>query len=218
MGVPNEIMREQILRALTRQTPLSEDVDFQILAKRTPGFVGADLRDLVDKAGEWSMDQFRQALKRQAAEIQADMETDPARSVAIQSIQLLIRRARNKDAERPSGFETGDLSMLAFLEVLPEIQPSSKREGFATIPDTTWSDIGALQDVRQALEMAIVQPIQNPQRYRNVGISAPTGVLLFGPPGCGKTLLAKAVARESKANFISVKGPELLNKVRSSLQ
>jgi ribosome biogenesis ATPase len=214
MGVPNERMREQILRALTRQTPISTDVDFKILAKKTPGFVGADLRDLVDKAGEWSMDQFRYALKCQATEAQAEMEIDTWYAGAIQSIQLLIRRAKDKDAARPSGFETCDLTMQAFLEVLPEIQPSSKREGFATIPDTTWDDIGALQDVREALEMAVVQPIQNPQRYRNVGISAPTGVLLFGPPGCGKTLLAKAVARESKANFISVKGPELLNKVR----
>jgi ribosome biogenesis ATPase len=134
-------------------------------------------------------------------------------SAAVQSVQQLIRRARAKDIERPAGFEHADLTMEAFLAVLPDIQPSSKREGFATIPDTTWSDIGALQDVREALEMAVVQPIQHPERYKNVGISAPTGVLLFGPPGCGKTLLAKAVARESKANFISVKGPELLNKV-----
>ncbi|KIV99198.1 uncharacterized protein PV09_09149 [Verruconis gallopava] len=217
MGVPNETMREQILRALTREIPLSSDVDFKILAKRTPGFVGADLRDLVDKAGEWSMDQFRKALKLQAADAYGvqprdGMDVDNEPGSVIHSIQLLIKRAKNKDVARPAGFETGDLTMQAFLEVLPEIQPSSKREGFATIPDTTWSDIGALQDVREALEMAIVQPIQNPQRYKNVGISAPTGVLLFGPPGCGKTLLAKAVARESKANFISVKGPELLNK------
>ena len=226
MGVPNELMREQILRALTRQTQLSNNVDFSILAKRTPGFVGADLRDLVDKAGEWSMDEFRKALKNQATDaedeqdhndVPADMDIDNKRSKAIHSIQLLIKRAKDKKAARPDGFEHGDLSMEAFLAVLPDIQPSSKREGFATIPDTTWSDIGALQDVRQALEMHVVQPIQNPQRFKNVGISAPSGVLLFGPPGCGKTLLAKAVARESKANFISVKGPELLNKVSHSL-
>lgn len=218
MGVPNEAMREQILKALTRETPMSADVDFGILAKRTPGFVGADLRDLVDTAGEWSMGQFTRALKIQAADTkktdeQQETETDSRPSPAILSIQRLIRRAKNKDAERPSDLKASDLTMEAFLEVLPKIQPSSKREGFATIPDTTWSDIGALQDVRETLEMAVVQPIQNPQRYKNVGISAPTGVLLFGPPGCGKTLLAKAVARESKANFISVKGPELLNKV-----
>ncbi|KAH0146532.1 AAA-domain-containing protein, partial [Aureobasidium melanogenum] len=92
------------------------------------------------------------------------------------------------------------------------ITPSSKREGFATIPDTTWEDIGALTSVREELQTAIVEPIKSPDLYAAVGISAPTGVLLWGPPGCGKTLLAKAVAAESKANFISVKGPELLNK------
>ena len=219
MGVPNESMREQILRALTRTTPVSEDVDFATLAKRTPGFVGADLRDLVDKAGEWSMEKFREALEEQAYQDENNVDTSNGMSIDIkhlrevQLVRLLATRAKDKSAAMPAGFDNGNLTMSAFLEVLPEIQPSSKREGFATIPDTTWSDIGALQDVRQALEMHVVQPIQNPQRFRNVGISAPSGVLLFGPPGCGKTLLAKAVARESKANFISVKGPELLNKV-----
>ncbi|KAF8474978.1 P-loop containing nucleoside triphosphate hydrolase protein [Kalaharituber pfeilii] len=99
-----------------------------------------------------------------------------------------------------------------FLTALPKIQPSSKREGFATVPDVTWADIGALDSVRIELQIAIVQPIKNPELYRRVGVTAPTGVLLWGPPGCGKTLLAKAVANESKANFISVRGPELLNK------
>ncbi|KAF8458904.1 P-loop containing nucleoside triphosphate hydrolase protein [Terfezia claveryi] len=99
-----------------------------------------------------------------------------------------------------------------FLSALPKIQPSSKREGFATVPDVTWADIGALHSIRVELQMAIVQPIKHPELYASVGITAPTGVLLWGPPGCGKTLLAKAVANESKANFISVRGPELLNK------
>lgn len=102
-----------------------------------------------------------------------------------------------------------------FLEALKEVQPSSKREGFATIPDVTWDDIGALHSIRDELHMAIVEPIRRPELFKRVGISAPCGVLLWGPPGCGKTLLAKAVANESGANFISVKGPELLNKVRN---
>lgn len=99
-----------------------------------------------------------------------------------------------------------------FLTALPKIQPSSKREGFATVPDVTWADIGALAPIRIEMQMAIVQPIKRPELYASVGITAPTGVLLWGPPGCGKTLLAKAVANESRANFISVRGPELLNK------
>jgi ribosome biogenesis ATPase len=217
MGVPNEAMREQILRAQTRETPLAEDVDFTRLAKMTPGFVGADLRDLVGKAGEWSMDQYREALEEQAGEPDISVDNYTALSDTDKSILRLISRARDRDQDEPSGYEDTKITMEAFLAVLPDIQPSSKREGFATIPDTTWDDIGALQDVREELEMAIVQPIKNPERYKKVGISAPTGVLLWGPPGCGKTLLAKAVARESKANFISVKGPELLNKVSASI-
>ena len=104
-----------------------------------------------------------------------------------------------------------------FMLALKEIQPSAQREGFATVPDVTWSDIGALHATRNELHMAVVQPIHRPELFRAVGIDAPAGVLLWGPPGCGKTLLAKAVANESQANFISVKGPELLNKVRRFL-
>ncbi|KAH0833427.1 P-loop containing nucleoside triphosphate hydrolase protein [Lanmaoa asiatica] len=99
-----------------------------------------------------------------------------------------------------------------FRDALAHVQPSSKREGFATVPDVTWSDIGALHGIREELQMAIVQPIRRPELFKAVGIEAACGVLLWGPPGCGKTLLAKAVANESRANFISVKGPELLNK------
>jgi ribosome biogenesis ATPase len=221
MGVPNEPMREMILRALTREPALAEDVDFSLLAKKTAGFVGADLKDLVSKAGTWSMDQYREALEMQAAQANADMDIDDTPGVSgstiDQSIDRLIDRVLDKGAVRPPGYEDTVISMAAFEAVLPIIVPSSKREGFATVPDTTWRDVGALEGVRDELQMAIVEPIQNPERYAKVGISAPTGVLLWGPPGCGKTLLAKAVAAESKANFISVKGPELLNKVRFSL-
>jgi ribosome biogenesis ATPase len=100
-----------------------------------------------------------------------------------------------------------------FMLALKEVQPSAQREGFATVPDVTWADIGALHATRSELHMAVVQPIRRPELFRAVGIDAPAGVLLWGPPGCGKTLLAKAVANESQASFISVKGPELLNKV-----
>ena len=95
---------------------------------------------------------------------------------------------------------------------LKKVQPSAMREGFTTIPNVTWDNVGALKNIREELEMSIVQPIKNPQLFARVGLSAPAGVLLYGPPGCGKTLVAKAVSNESKANFISIKGPELLNK------
>lgn len=99
-----------------------------------------------------------------------------------------------------------------FITALPTIQPTAKREGFATVPDVTWQNVGALDRIRMELHMCIVQPIKKPELYEKVGITAPAGVLMWGPPGCGKTLLAKAVANESRANFISIKGPELLNK------
>jgi ribosome biogenesis ATPase len=99
-----------------------------------------------------------------------------------------------------------------FLTAIPLVQPSSQREGFATIPDVSWDDIGALQSIREELTMSVLEPIRSPEKFKALGLQLPAGVLLYGPPGCGKTLLAKAIAHESGANFISVKGPELLDK------
>eukprot|EP01134_Creolimax_fragrantissima_P000702 CFRG0702T1 len=104
------------------------------------------------------------------------------------------------------------VTMSDFELAVKQVQPSAKREGFATVPDVTWDDIGALDTVRLELRMAILEPIRNPQKFEAVGLNTPAGVLLYGPPGCGKTLLAKAIASESGTSFISVKGPELLNK------
>ena len=95
---------------------------------------------------------------------------------------------------------------------LSQIQPTSKREGFSTIPNVSWENVGGLKELREELYYDIVLPIINPQKLKLVGLTKAAGVLLYGPPGCGKTLLAKAVANEAKANFISIKGPELLNK------
>jgi ribosome biogenesis ATPase len=99
-----------------------------------------------------------------------------------------------------------------FMKALKKVQPTAQREGFTTIPNVSWDDIGALSKIRAELQVSIVDPIRKPEKYEKVGLTAPAGVLLFGPPGCGKTLVAKAVSHESKANFISIKGPELLNK------
>lgn len=211
MTVPSEPVREQILRALTRKMRMADDLDFKTLAKRTPGFVGADLNDLVSTAGSAAIKRYLEILKSNSGdemEIE-EMEMDDL-SPKVRELRRLIAHAK----ENPMGEETETVlvSNADFFTALPKIQPSSKREGFATIPDTTWADIGALGGVRDELATAIVEPIKNPDIYAQVGITAPTGVLLWGPPGCGKTLLAKAVANESRANFISVKGPELLNK------
>ncbi|CAG9799899.1 unnamed protein product [Chironomus riparius] len=109
-----------------------------------------------------------------------------------------------------------DLEKLAisrddFLDALKHVQPSAKREGFITVPDVTWDNIGSLKDIRSELQLAILAPVKFPEKLHQLGLESPSGVLLCGPPGCGKTLLAKAVANEAGINFISVKGPELLN-------
>ncbi|EMD95612.1 hypothetical protein COCC4DRAFT_183193 [Bipolaris maydis ATCC 48331] len=217
MGVPSESVRKSILTALTRETKLSPDVDLHFLAKRTAGFVGADLKDLVSKAGTFSMAQYRRALEQQTSAMEGIMDIDnnvpqSEEATVNRSIRLLIQRVKDKEAPRPEGFEHPFIDMAAFKAVLPSITPSSRREGFATVPDITWSDVGALEGIREELKMAICAPIEDPERFARVGITAPAGVLLWGPPGCGKTLIAKAAAAESKANFISVRGPELTNK------
>ena len=209
LGVPSEAVRNQILKALTRQMALSEGLDLRHLAKLTPGFVGADLQDLVSTAGAAAIRRFLDTFRSQANEMDIDGDS-ASTSHKVLELRRLIKRAKEPSAN--DIVETIRITNEDFLTALPKIQPSSKREGFATIPDTTFADIGALRPVREELLTAIVEPIKNPEKYERVGITAPTGVLLWGPPGCGKTLLAKAVANESKANFISVKGPELLNK------
>jgi len=103
--------------------------------------------------------------------------------------------------------------MKDFELAIPHVQPSATREGFATIPDVTWKSIGALDSIRMDLEMALLSPIKHREMYEALGLeTTSSGVLLYGPPGCGKTLLAKALANECQLNFVSVKGPELLNK------
>lgn len=221
MSVPNEASREKILRALTRESKVADDVDYEVLARRTPGFVGADLEDLVLTASEAAMERCLSVLEADAAAAlpPLEMEIDPGNSASgrspassiVASLDRLIKYTKTT-----SHLHTNPPTILVtnadFLTALPTIQPSALREGFATIPTTTFADIGALAHHRSSLDTAIIGPIANPKAYASLGIAPATGLLLWGPPGCGKTLLAKAVANESKANFISVKGPELLNK------
>ena len=248
LTVPDEEAREKILRVLCQKLRLSGDFDFRDLAKKTPGFVGADLSALTSEAGRAAINRIFQTLKSSPAApppaddiASGDADGDTAMDVdgpsqplgnptsasasasavpapiAADAAHGPASLIQNFLAAYPSRLTEEQLSPLTitntdFLVAVPKIQPSSKREGFATVPDVTWDAIGALQSIRQELQMSIVLPIKDPELFRDVGLDKPIGVLLWGPPGCGKTLLAKAVANESHANFISVKGPELLNK------
>lgn len=230
LTVPSESARAQILRALTRETNVAADVDFDYLAKRTPGFVGADLNDLVSTAGAAAIRRYLAILKTnsEAAAIDVDMgnansseqehpasagfQSVPRVSPVVTSLRKLIKYTKETPSSATSEPDAIEISHADFVNSLPLVQPSALREGFATIPTTTFADIGALRQHRTELLSTIIQPILQPALYAHFGITAPSGMLLWGPPGCGKTLLAKAVANESKANFISVKGPELLNK------
>ncbi|KAJ1913752.1 Ribosome biogenesis ATPase rix7 [Mycoemilia scoparia] len=225
LGVPDDVGREKILRILCKKLRLSGGFDYQALAKSTPGYVGADLNALTTAAGMIAVKRIFQEMKSRGAEkaskavaesdvdmmdIDSSLWDDQPSEKKLQWISEFLEA-------HPEPLTEEELSALAitnadFIEALKKVQPSAQREGFATVPGVTWKDIGALDRIREELRMSIVEPIRHPEFFAKVGISSPSGVLLWGPPGCGKTLLAKAVANESHTNFISVKGPELLNK------
>jgi ribosome biogenesis ATPase len=207
LGVPDEQGRERILRAMTKGMRLSGDFDFKVLARKTPGFVGADVRSLAKEAAVLAINRiFKDVLKDQDSVsdelVTADGEVDNSDTKDQAIVSPMT-------AEQ---MEPLFVTMDDFLCAIPMVQPSSKREGFATVPDVTWDDIGALHCIREELTMSVLEPIRNPEKFQALGLPLPAGVMLYGPPGCGKTLLAKAIAHESGANFISVKGPELLDK------
>ncbi|CEP60556.1 putative AAA family ATPase RIX7 LALA0_S01e13630g [Lachancea lanzarotensis] len=227
LNVPNELSRLHILRKMSQNLKIDGDIDFSKLAKLTPGFVGADLKALSTAAGTCAIKRIFQDYASSPQASPGLMEVDGGfgssdiamelKNTANMIDPLPLSTVQKFLQNFPQPLSQEQLSSLSikyedFLKALPTIQPTAKREGFATVPDVSWSNIGALNKIRVELNMAIVQPIKRPELYEKVGISAPAGVLLWGPPGCGKTLLAKAVANESRANFISIKGPELLNK------
>uniref|UniRef100_A0A8C6NLW9 Nuclear VCP like n=1 Tax=Nothobranchius furzeri TaxID=105023 RepID=A0A8C6NLW9_NOTFU len=195
LGIPDEAARLRILRTLCRKLVLPEDFDYQQLARLTPGYVGADLM----------------ALCREAAMAAVNRVLLKAREPLQEQLWILVNLLKTTETLSEPELVSLSILMSDFQEALTHVQPSAKREGFATIPDVTWENVGALQEIREELTMAILGPVRSPQHFKALGLTAPSGVLLAGPPGCGKTLLAKAVANESGLNFISVKGPELLN-------
>lgn len=198
LGVPDEDARIGILKTMTRDMKLSGDFDFKLLARKTPGYVGADVRSLTKEAAVIAINRiFKNVLVDQ--KLPSDMADQSGAGAAVTPLTI-------------EEMEPLHITMDDFLLAIPQVQPSSKREGFATVPGVSWDEIGALDSVRDELTLSVLEPIRNPEKFHALGIPLPAGVMLYGPPGCGKTLLAKAIANESGANFISVKGPELLDK------
>lgn len=207
LAVPDEDARLSILKTMTKGMKLSGDFDFKSLARKTPGFVGADVRSLTKEAAVVAINRiFRDVLKDQALSAVNEVDGENAGSSSMNDESMKLNPLT------PEQMEPLNVTMDDFLAAIPMVQPSSKREGFATVPDVSWDDIGALKDVREELTLSVLEPIRNPEKFQALGIPLPAGLMLYGPPGCGKTLLAKAIANESGANFISVKGPELLDK------
>ncbi|TFF87442.1 MAG: AAA family ATPase, partial [Promethearchaeota archaeon] len=180
--VPNEKGRKEIFQIHTRNMPLDSKISLKEYSQITHGFVGADISAVCREAAMSS-------LRRYLPKINLDSEMiDP---------ELL---------------EQIEVTKEDFDEAMKEVLPSGIREVFVEIPNVNWEDVGGLDDLKQKLIEAVDWPISNPKIFKRMGIRPPKGILLYGPPGCGKTLLARAVASETNANFISIKGPELLSK------
>lgn len=271
LGIPSLKSRKEILEILCKTLTLNEDVDINAIAQITPGFVGADLQALLNKASTY-------AVKRVFAEIRAKekvpvievketpkttkevvdipngeqqgeetkandtgdapnvtdetptqpanvetpgpelsnesstddakQETEPIPIDPVQEVLGLLEDSKTYSKEQLLGLS---IKHEDFLKALKTTKPCAVREGIVTVPDVTWDDVGSLSQVRKDLQLAVLAPVKYPEQLKKLGLAAPSGVLLCGPPGCGKTLLAKAVANEAGVNFISVKGPELLN-------
>ncbi len=182
IGVPDKPGRYEILQIHTRGMPLAQDVDLKKLAEMTHGYTGADLASL---ARETAM----KALRRYLPKINLEEERIP-----------------------PSVLEEMEVRMEDFINAYKEITPTAMREVYIEVPTVHWTDVGGLEEVKQELREAVEWPLNNPEMFNRMGIRPPKGIMLFGPPGCGKTLLARAVSTESEANFITIKGPEVFSK------
>ena len=182
IGVPDRDGRLDILQIHTRGMPLDKDVNLDRLADISHGFVGADLYALAKEAGI-------RALRRILPEIDLSAESIPGETLN----KIIVK-------------------MQDFIDVVNEMEPSAMREVFVEVPDVKWQDIGGLESIKQELREAVEWPLKYQGVFAYADATPPKGILLYGPPGTGKTLMAKAAANESEANFISIKGPELLSK------
>ncbi|MGO8705056.1 MAG: CDC48 family AAA ATPase [Candidatus Brocadiia bacterium] len=181
LPIPDRNGRKEILDIHSRGMPLAADVEVAQLAAITHGFVGADLQALCREAAMICLRRIMPEIDFAAAKIPYD---------ALMKLEV---------------------HMADFTEALREIEPSAIREVFVEIPEVHWEDVGGLQKVKEQLVESIEWPLKHPDLFQRAGVKPPKGILLAGPPGCGKTLLAKAAAHESQVNFISVKGPSLLS-------
>lgn len=188
INIPDEKGRYDILQKLFSNRVLDADVQLMEISRKTPGFLVADLKALFQGTIFVAFNRCLSLHERRIKENSSEM------------------------CESYNNFQELIISKNDFSTALLHVQPSAKREGFAIASGISWNDIGALQSIRQTLDRSVIYPLKYPELYRSMGLKVPVGILLWGPPGCGKTLVAKAIANESHLNFISVKGPELLNK------
>jgi len=180
MGIPDEKGRLEILQIKTRDMRLGKDIDLEFLARNTHGYVGADLQQLC-------MEAALECIRSKMGLI--DFDKDQVDKKILDSIVV-----EGKHFDHAVGI----------------VAPSSLRENQVEVPDVKWEDVGGLEDVKRELHETVQYPVEHAEKYVKFGMSPSKGVLFYGPPGCGKTLLAKAIANEAGANFISIKGPELL--------
>ncbi len=182
ISVPDKTARLNILKIHTRNMPLAKDVILENFAGKTHGFVGADLSALTKEA---AMHVLRKVLP----------------SLRLEEDEAIPKEVLEKIIIHPEDFDAA----------LKVVRPSAMREVLVETPNVGWNDIGGLERTKQSLKEAIEWPVKYPDSFKRLGIRAPRGILLYGSPGTGKTMLAKAVAKESEANFIQVKGPSLLS-------
>tara|TARA_B100000900_G_scaffold94021_1_gene77244 strand:+ start:2681 stop:4912 length:2232 start_codon:yes stop_codon:yes gene_type:complete len=182
IGVPDKNGRSEIIGIHTRGMPISDDFEIEWLLDNTHGFVGADISALVREAA-------MKALRRYLPEIDLDEEQIPAEVL-----------------------EKMEVRMADFRLAIKEIEPSALREIYLEVPEVSWDQVGGLMEVKERLKESIEWPLTRPEMFDHFGINPPRGIVLFGAPGTGKTLIAKAIANEAKANFITIKGPELISK------
>ena len=182
IGVPDREGRKEILDVHTRQMPIADDFDVDWVLENSYGFVGADLAALVREAA-------MKALRRYLPENDLEEDTIP-----------------------PEVLEKMEVRMDDFRVAIREIEPSALREIYVEVPDVSWESVGGLTEIKERLKESVEWPLTKPELFEHFGIKPPRGIVLFGAPGTGKTLLAKAIANEAKANFISIKGPEMISK------